>query len=382
MAFNGMCTGNDMLYASEGGIIPESRLKLKAPKTSYIITNNIAKNSKEILIANIKPTRSIYFNLDLLPNWIDLTFHSIPKKNGKRITGLNIINKCLMSKNPYILEQIAILYCHENETDLLRLVPFLIDLSIQMKCDIISFDYLGFGDSNIKPKNNTLLEDGKDAMNFAISHLHYKIENLILLGKGIGAMPSIYLASLNEYHNCKSLVLCMPLISMDKIDIKTMRSITAKCLLIMEIESKDEIEENDMILFCREIPDEKEWLPKKKSVPSIVNKYNAFRRFMEEIPDDIYTRHRSKFILKLRDYVYTEEENLKKKIKYTSSAGESTDSETNLSLGHIDKIENKKIDFEEVNEIKNNINIKIEGNDKKFDIFNQTEVKISNDDDY
>ena len=380
MAFNGMCTGNDMLYASEGGIIPESRLKIKAPKTSYIITNNITKNSKEIFKADIKPTRSIYFNFDLLPNWIDLTFYSVPKKNGKRITALNIINKCLMSKNPYIFEPIAILYCHENETDLLRLVPFLIDLSIQMKCDIISFDYLGFGDSNIKPKNNTLLEDGKDAMNFAISHLHYKIENLILLGKGIGAMPSIYLASLNEYHNCKSLVLCMPLISMDKIDIKTMRSITAKCLLIMEIESKDEIEENDMILFCREIPDEKEWLPKKKSVPSIVNKYNGFRRFMEEIPDDVYTRHRSKFILKLRDYVYTEEENLKKKIKYTSSAGESTDSDTNLSLGHFDKIENKKIDFEEVNEIKNDI--KIEDKNKKVDIFNQTEVKINNDDDY
>ena len=42
-----------MLYASEGGIIPESRLKIKAPKTSYIITNNITKNSKEIFKADI-----------------------------------------------------------------------------------------------------------------------------------------------------------------------------------------------------------------------------------------------------------------------------------------------------------------------------------------
>ena len=381
MAFNGMCTGNDMLYASEGGIIPESRLKIKAPKTSYIITTNIPKNSQEIYKVDIKPTKSIYFDFKHLPNWIDLSFYSIPKKNGKRITTLHIINKCLMSKNPYIYEPIAILYCHENETDLLRLVPFLIDLSIQMKCDIISFDYLGFGDSNTKPKNNTILEDGESAINFSLSHLKYKIENLILLGKDIGAMPSIYLASMNEYHNCKSLVLCMPLISMDKIDIKTMRSITCKCLLIKEIESKDEIADNDMILYCREIPDEKEWLPKKKPVPSLVNKYNGFRRFMEEIPDDIYTRHRSKFISKLRDYVYTEEENVKKKIKYTSSTGESTDSETNLSLGHFDKIENKKIYFEEVNEIKNN-EIKIEDKNKKVDIFNQTEVKINNDDDY
>ena len=379
MAFNGMCTGNDMLYASEGGIIPESSLKIKAPKTSYIITTNIAKNASKILPINIKPTKPIYFIKENLPNWLELSFYSIAKKNGKRITALHILNKCLMSKNPYIDEPIAILYCHENETDLLRLVPFLIDLSIQMKCDIISFDYLGFGDSNTKPKNNTIIEDGETAINFALTDLKYKIENLILFGKGIGAMPAIYLSSLNEYHNCKSLVLCTPLIIMDKITIKTMRSITCKCLLIKEIESKDEIADNDMILLCREIPDEKEWLPKRKAMPSLVNKYNGFRRFMEELPDDIYTRHRSKFILKLRDYVYTEEENLKKKIIYTSSTGESTDSETNLSLGHIDKIENKKIYFED--EIKIN-EIKLEDKNKKVDIFNQTEVKINNDDDY
>ena len=67
---------------------------------------------------------------------------------------------------------------------------------------------------------------------------------------------------------------------------------------------------------------------------------------------------------------------MKKKIKFSSSIGGSTDSETNLSLGHIDKIKN--INFEDVNEIK--IEEKIE--EKKIDIFNQSEVKINNDDDY
>jgi len=152
MAFNGMCTGNDMLLASERGLIPESKLKLKAPKTSYIITTNITKDSNEVLPVDFKPTKDIYFNLDLLPNWLDLSFYSIRNKNGKRINAVHIMNKCLMSKNPYIYESSAILYCHENETDLLRIIPLLIDISIQMKCDIISFDYLGFGDSNTKPK--------------------------------------------------------------------------------------------------------------------------------------------------------------------------------------------------------------------------------------
>ena len=359
----------------KGGIIPESRLKLKAPKTSYIITSNIPKNSPQIYKVEFNPTKEIFFNKTFIPNWLDLSFYSLPKKNGKRITAIHIINKCLMSKNPYMLDSSAILYCHENETDLLRLIPFLIDISIQMKIDIISFDYTGFGDSKEKPKNATLLEDGEITINFILSHLQYKINNLIIFGKGIGAISSIHLASMNIYQNCKSLILCMPLISTSKIDIKNMRSIICKSLIIYEIENKDEIETNDMIYLCREIPNEKEWFPIRKK-----NKGNfqGFKKFMETSYEDICTRHRSKFITKLRDFVHTEEENLKKKIKYYGSIGGSTDSETKLSLGHLEKLENKNINFEEVNEIKNENKIE----EKKIDIFNQSEIQIHNDEDY
>ena len=378
MAFNAMCTGNDMLYASEGGLIPESRLKIKAPKPSYIITSNIPKNSQEKYKVNFKPTKGIFFNLDLLPNWLDLALYSIPKKNGKRINAVHIINKCSTSKNPIMYDSSAILYCHENETDLLRIVPFLIDISIQMKCDIISFDYLGFGDSNTKPKNTSIYQDAEDIINFAINHLKYKIENLILFGKGIGSMSAIYLASMNDYHNCKSLILCMPIVTLTKIDVKTMRNISCKSLIIKEIDNKEEIEDDDIILLCREIPNEKEWLPIKKKKVEMSNKFQKMKNFLDYTDDDVYTRHRSKFILKLRDYVYSEDENMKKRIKLTGSIEESTDSETNLSLGHFDKMENKPINFDEGNEIKN----EDKSDDKKLDIFNQTVVQIHNDDDY
>ena len=375
MAFNGMCSGNDMLYASEGGLIPESRLKLKAPKTSYIITSNIQKNSQQIYKVEFSPVKGFFFNKNSIPNWIDLSFYSLPKKNGKRITAVHIVNKSLMSNNPYMLDSNAILYCHENETDLLRLIPFLIDISIQMKIDIISFDYTGFGDSKEKPKNTTLLEDGEITINFILSHLKYKINNLVIFGKGIGAIPSIHLAVMNQYQNCKSLILCMPLIIRSKIDIKNMRSIICKSLIIYEIENKDEIETNDMIYLCREIQNEKEWFPIKKKRKEM---FQGFKRFMETSFEDIYMTHRSKFITKLRDFVYPEEENMKQKIKNSGSIGESTDSETNLSSGHLEKLENKNINFEESNEIKNEIKIE----EKKIDIFNQSAIHIHNDEDY
>ena len=375
MAFNGMCSGNDMLYASEGGLIPESRLKLKAPKTSYIITSNIQKNSQQIYKVEFSPAKGFFFNKNSIPNWIELSFYSLPKKNGKRITAVHIVNKSLMSNNPYMLDSNAILYCHENETDLLRLIPFLIDISIQMKIDIISFDYTGFGDTKEKPKNTTLLEDGEITINFILSHLKYKINNLVIFGKGIGAIPSIHLAVMNQYQNCKSLILCMPLIIRSKIDIKNMRSIICKSLIIYEIENKDEIETNDMIYLCREIPNEKEWFPIKKKRKEM---FQGFKRFMETSFEDIYITHRSKFITKLRDFVYPEEENMKQKIKNSGSFGESTDSETNLSSGHLEKLENKNINFEETNEIKNEIKIE----EKKIDIFNQSAIHIHNDEDY
>ena len=364
-----------MLYASEGGLIPESRLKLKAPKTSYIITSNIQKNSQQIYKVEFSPAKGFFFNKNSIPNWIDLSFYSLPKKNGKRITAVHIVNKSLMSNNPYMLDSNAILYCHENETDLLRLIPFLIDISIQMKIDIISFDYTGFGDTKEKPKNTTLLEDGEIAINFILSHLKYKINNLVIFGKGIGAIPSIHLAVMNQYQNCKSLILCMPLIIRSKMDIKNMRSIICKSLIIYEIENKDEIETNDMIYLCREIPNEKEWFPIKKKRKEM---FQGFKRFMETSFEDIYMTHRSKFITKLRDFVYPEEENMKQKIKNSGSIGESTDSETNLSSGHLEKMENKNINFEETNKIKNEIKIE----EKKIDIFNQSAIHIHNDEDY
>ena len=375
MAFNGMCSGNDMLYASEGGLIPESRLKLKAPKTSYIITLNIQKNSQQIYKVEFSPAKGFFFNKNSIPNWIDLSFYSLPKKNGKRITSVHIVNKSLMSNNPYMLDSNAILYCHENETDLLRLIPFLIDISIQMKIDIISFDYTGFGDTKEKPKNTTLSEDGEITINFILSHLKYKINNLVIFGKGIGAIPSIHLAVMNQYQNCKGLILYMPLIIRSKIDIKNMRSIICKSLIIYEIENKDEIETNDMIYLCREIPNEKEWFPIKKKRKEM---FQGFKRFMETSFEDLYITHRSKFITKLRDFVYPEEENMKQKIKNSGSIGESTDSETNLSSGHLEKLENKNINFEETNEIKNEIKIE----EKKIDIFNQSAIHIHNDEDY
>ena len=365
MYFNSLCSRNDMSYAYESNLIPESKLTLKAPKSSYIIASNINKDSKGILKIDFKTQKEASFDIKSIPNFISLSSYSIPIKNNKRLVTLHITNK---SVSNILSERSAILYCHENLTDLIRLVPFLIDISLQLKVDIICFDYQGFGDTASKPKLNTIFTDGVEALNFVLTFLKYKIENISLFGKGIGAMCAIYLASLNDYHDCKSLVLMSPIIGNKTIDIKIMRSIICKCLLVLEIEDKDEIEDNEIVNLCREIENEKEWLPIKKKNGLINEKFKGFKNFMAELPcDDVYTRRRCKFIRKLRDYIYNEDGSGKNRKNRGSSMGESTDSQTYLNTSM-----NKNNNFDDVNDIKN----------KKEDIFNENEIRLKNDEDY
>ena len=395
MAFNGFCTGNDMRLSSEGPKILESQLKLRAPKSSYEIISP-QKNNKNIQKVEYKPTKEIIFSKNNIPKWLDISFYSIPKKDNKKIISLHIINKCLTSKNPILNEPNLILYFHENETDLLRLIPFLIDISIQMKCDIVSFDYWGFGCSSGKPKISTILSDGEDALNFAISYLNYKIDNIILLGKGIGAMSSIFLASRLNYRNCKGLILYMPIIGKKIIDIKVMKSIFCQALLIMEFENKNEIQDNYIVNLCREMPNGKEWLPIRKQNKGIKNNFLPPNDEYDDT-DDVYYRHRSKFIIKLRDYIYPDKEIITRKRGKTSTVGGSTQSESNKNLSIIiheqenymsvgnnignqnefnikfiinEKNKNQIIENDNGNKIKNNRN------------YDDTEIEINNDEDY
>ena len=376
MAFNGFCTGNDMRLSSEGPKILESQLKLRAPKSSYEIISP-QKNNKNIQKVEYKPTKEIIFSKNNIPKWLDISFYSIPKKDNKKIISLHIINKCLTSKNPILNEPNLILYFHENETDLLRLIPFLIDISIQMKCDIVSFDYWGFGCSSGKPKINTILSDGEDALNF-------------------GAMSSIFLASRLNYRNCKGLILYMQIIGKKIIDIKVMKSIFCQALLIMEFENKNEIQDNYIVNLCREMPNGKEWLPIRKQNKGIKNNFLPPNDEYDDT-DDVYYRHRSKFIIKLRDYIYPDKEIITRKRGKTSTVGGSTQSESNKNLSIIiheqenymsvgnnignqnefnikfiinEKNKNQIIENDNGNKIKNNRN------------YDDTEIEINNDEDY
>ena len=406
MAFNGLCTGNDMRYSSEGQKLSESKLKLKSPKSSYEIispSSTEKKGNKSISKVDFKPTKQTLFSKDNIPKWIELSFYTIPKKDNKNIISLHIINKSLISKNPYLNEPSLIFYSHENHTDLLRLVPFFVDLSVQMKCDIVAYDYCGFGSSSGKANINNIFSDGEDALNFTISYLKYKIENITLFGKGVGGMISIYLANRKIYRNCKGLILCMPEIGNKVIDVNVMKNIYCQTLLIMEFEDKSDIDDNEVINLCREIPNEREWLPIRKK-NNETKKYFSYNNGDLDDYDDVFGRHRSKFITKVKNYIYPDKENIHRKSGKSSTIGGSTDSDSNKNLSIViddqrhpmsltQAMRNKNIlndiNYEKFNDknienINNNnecINNKGVRNNK-YKILEDTEIEINNDEDY
>ena len=58
--------------------------------------------------------------------------------------------------------------------------------------------------------------------------------------------------------------------------------INCKCLLIMEIENKEEIAQNDIINLCTEIPNEQEWFPVKKKKNQFNSKFSGFKKYFNE----------------------------------------------------------------------------------------------------
>ena len=399
MAFHSFCTGNDMRYSSESSNIQlslDEKLKIKVPKPSYEILTKLQKNSPHYNKVEFKTKSNINFNKNYIPNFIDITLYSIKKSENQQLIALQIVNNSLSSRNPYVPEPNLILYCHENETDLFRIIPFLIDLSIQMKCDIISFDYFGFGCSSGKPKINTIISDGEKIINFILSFLKYKTENILLIGRGIGAICTIFLASRQDYRNIKGLILLEPIIGKNIIDQNAMKSIHCPTLLIQEVEDKSEINEDEIILFCREISDEKEWFPKKKK-----KNFNMNSSFAKISNQDIIFRHRSKFMLKLREYIYPDKEMFETKRRKSTSGCHSTNADSSSSEFKIN-VENKRmmsfyksaannklLNFYDVNEknlknnkVKNNEEEKIRKASSVYEYDCNEEIEENNDEDY
>ena len=291
-------TSDDFIYNQETSSLKDlfsPKIKFYPPKSSYKIISQIKDSSSLYDDIDYEILSSMPFNKFNIPDWIKVSLHSINYKKNKKIIFMHILNNY---NQKYLPPNKVILYSHENNTDLIRLLPFLIDLSIQNKCNIISYDYRGFGCSSSKSNEKNFTNSYEYAINFALNYLNYKIENILLMGRDIGAIHSIIIASRHKYNMCKGLILISPIINEKIIDINIMKSIICPTLLIKEKNNDENSKEDEVISFYRQINNEKEWFPKNKNVCE----NNLF------YDKDILLNHRMKLINYIREYMKSNNE--------------------------------------------------------------------------
>lgn len=89
----------------------------------------------------------------------------------------------------------TLLYSHGHSSSLGQIYSFLYDISTQLKCDVIAYDYIGYGYSQGEPSEKNIKISINTVYSFILNTLKIKASELILLGQTIGTFPTMYISS-------------------------------------------------------------------------------------------------------------------------------------------------------------------------------------------
>lgn len=138
--------------------------------------------------------------------WIKTVCYQLKKTNNKkRIVLLQIRNNCNEKEDKPIM-----IYSHGSRSDLGSSYPTLIDMASIIKCDIVSYDYSGYGYSEGTPNEAEICSDIEHVIDFVLVNLNKKIEDIVLCGSSLGAVPSLFIASDSRYCSINGLILISP----------------------------------------------------------------------------------------------------------------------------------------------------------------------------
>ena len=136
---------------------------------------------------------------ELNTSFLNISLSKISHNNNKKKSSssniryyiiIHIENLSIKNSNTQNQNQ-TIFYFHGNQCDLGSIFNTLIDISIQFKSNVISYDYLGFGQSSGKSNFHTLIKIEKISQYLEEKTISAK--NLIIVGEDVGAIPAIYL---------------------------------------------------------------------------------------------------------------------------------------------------------------------------------------------
>ncbi|CAF2607568.1 unnamed protein product [Rotaria sp. Silwood2] len=105
-----------------------------------------------------------------------------------------------------------ILFSHGNAVDLGQMASFFIILGTRLQCNIVSYDYSGYGASQGKASEKNMYADIEATYTSIKQRYHIPVSKIILYGQSIGTVPTIDLASRHK-ECCIACILHSPLTS-------------------------------------------------------------------------------------------------------------------------------------------------------------------------
>ena len=273
--------------------------------------NNIKYRNLEVKCYSIKNPTNLKNEIILLRiknkcfDIIDKNQKSENSEDSNSEKDNKLIDKSLLSIDSESIdkqEKITLIISHSSSKDLGMIYPIMCDLSIMLKCDVISYDYMGYGCSNGSPNYDSLKNDLITVLNFSTITFDIKYEDIILLAFNIGAIPSIYVGGLPNHCSIRGMILVSPRLDFmkKKFDYDYINEVICP-VFIIQGEFENNMDSQKIIEFTKKFKESIYWIPNK------VNDY-----------EDIITGYRLKFYKKIRKFL-THVHTTRKKISQSIS---------------------------------------------------------------
>jgi len=104
----------------------------------------------------------------------------------------------------------TLLYSHGNAEDLGLSIEYLRHVSSRCRCNILGYDYVGYGASTGSPSEEGCYESIEAAYRYSMEILKISPKYLIIFGRSLGSGPSCHLAAI-ENLKCRAVILQSPL---------------------------------------------------------------------------------------------------------------------------------------------------------------------------
>lgn len=105
----------------------------------------------------------------------------------------------------------TLVHSHGNAVDLGEMLPLYEELARLLRCNVLSYDYAGYGRSTGTPAASQTLADVAAVTSLLTGQLGKRLEDTILYGQSVGSGPTCHLAS--QLTNLAGVVLHAPFLS-------------------------------------------------------------------------------------------------------------------------------------------------------------------------